>query len=146
MKSILHIVPFLAALVLLSCGGEAPGTGTESPEAPAPLRLPEAYYGTWELTGSSGGIHGRGDQAPEGVRLVIGADHVAERQAPGKPDVRGAFTVRRGPTIFTTEPGWHIEADDLALSGVVEVAGDGENLTISENHPDGFNWHYRRVE
>ncbi len=65
---------------------------------------------------------------------------------PGKPVASSEFTVHRGSTILTAEPGWFIEAPEIGLTGVVEVSEDGQHLTISDNHYDGFNRHYRRVE
>jgi hypothetical protein len=140
-------VAVLAVVFLAACGGERQDSkkGEATPKPAEILKLPAACYGTWALTDSSGGIRGTGEDVPDGVLLIIGEDAI-ERRAPGTPAVRGSFTVSRGRTIFTTEPGWFIESQDLALAGVVEVSEDGRHLTISQNHYDGFNWHYRRQD
>lgn len=133
----------LSALLFAACG--------EKPSAPSPekkpeLRLPDPYYGTWELAGSSGGMDGRGMEVPKGVLLVLTRDGFAERRTPDRPTVRSEFTVRRGKTIYSSEPGWFIEAPGIGLSGVITVTDGGKDLTISDNHYDGFSSHYRRVD
>jgi hypothetical protein len=136
------IITYLSVFALAACG-EKPSA---PPDEAVALRLPDAYYGTWELAGSSGGMDGRGEEVPEGILLVLTKDHVAERHVPGKPVSRCNFTVRRGKTIYDSEPGWFIEAAGIGLSGVITVTDGGEDLTISDNHYDGFSSHYRRVE
>ena len=146
MRTVLPLCLCVVALTFAACRRDAPepeGDGSDGPEA---LRLPETCYGTWELTGTSGGMTGSGYDGPEGIRLILSKDNVAERRAPGQPAARSDFGVRRGRTIFSSEPGWFIDAAGIGLAGVVEISEDGRSLSISDNHPDGFNRHYRRAE
>lgn len=145
MRSGLLVLALTAAFGLAACTGDSPAPGGGDPGSGEVLRLPDSFYGTWELTGTSGGMDGRGYEVPEGIRLVLGRDHAAERRAPGKPVARADLVVSRGKTIFSVEPGWFVAAPGV-VEGVVEVSPDGARLTVSDNHPDGFNRHYRRVD
>ena len=141
------VITIIAATLLLSaCDGSGPDQDTPSSSTPAALELPAEFLGTWRLTGSSGRLSGDGEQVGDGVLLILAEGSTGEIRAPGRPARKGEFTVRRGPTIFAEGDGWHIESEALGLTGVIEVSTDRRHLTISENHYDGFNWHYVREE
>jgi len=134
------LVGVVVMLGLLGCSRE---TGKPAAEA---LRLPDGYYGSWELIGTSGGMDGRGLEVGEGVRLVLTREQVAEYHEPGKPTRRERFAVRLDRSIFSAEPVWFLAGEGDTMGGrVIELSADGMQLTLSDNHPDGFNHHYRRL-
>lgn len=105
--------------------------------------LPDEFYGEWRLKGSSGGMGGDGEGKPvHDEKLVITKENKIENWKDGKLESTVAFRIGRGKSIFGND-NWHIARG--RATEVVEVH-EGKELTISENHPDGFNWHYERVK
>lgn len=123
------------ALLLAACSAE-----------PA-VTLPDGCYGEWEHLGTSGGIDGRDEAAPKEkrARVTITRDgEMVTRMPDGRTTTR-RFTVRRGPSIFSTGEAWLLTFEDSDMDQVVELAADGATLTLSENVYDGFTYAYRRV-
>lgn len=105
--------------------------------------LPDEFYGKWKLKGSSGGMGGGGEGKPvPDETLVITKENKVETWKNGKLESTVAFRIGRGKSIFGND-NWHI-----ARGGFPDVISvrEGKELTISENHPDGFNWHYEKVQ
>ncbi len=105
--------------------------------------LPDEFYGKWRLKGSSGGMGGDGDGKPvPDETIVITKENKIETWKSGKLESTVAFRIGRGKSIFGND-NWH-----LARGGFPDVVSvrEGKELTISENHPDGFNWHYEKVK
>jgi hypothetical protein len=107
--------------------------------------LPEAYYGTWELAGTSGGLDGMGVPLPEGPRdrVVLTRENIWKQRGPDGSVAR-PFTVRKGKTIFSADDQWMVVWGSGRGELVLQLAAD-EQLTVSENVYDGFSSSYRRV-
>lgn len=105
--------------------------------------LPDEFYGKWKRTGSSGGMGGDGDGKPvPDEALVITKENKIENWKNGKLESTVAFRIGRGKSIFGND-NWQISR---GRGPEVVVVREGKELTFSENHPDGFNWHYEKVK
>ncbi len=128
------------------------GTAEELTPAPeleddAPLTLPAAFLGTWESTGTSGGLDGTSLPRKERrgrERIVIGAANTLLRQGPPVTRSIQPFTVRKGKTIFSSEPQWMILLQPGDQEFVLQLGPD-DTLSMSENVYDGYGTSYRRV-
>ena len=98
--------------------------------------LPDDYLGRWYYMGSSGGIAGSGmGDDPVGY-IVITADNTIESTE--------SFTPSLGPSIFTTEDVWILDADSF-VPRVIRTFEGGATMTLSDNVYDGFSLGYARV-
>lgn len=105
--------------------------------------LPEEFYGKWKRTGTSGGMGGSGDGKPvPDETLVFTKENKLETWKAGKLESTVALRIGRGRSIFGGD-NWHIVRGHG--TEVVSVH-EGTKLTISENHPDGFNEHYEKAQ
>ena len=104
--------------------------------------LPEAFYGEWHLTESSGGIDGRIIPAEKPTRIVIRRDHTMATFVAGDLIASRPFEVSRGASIYSSEPQWFIRHEGDMEPQVIMVTAD--TLMISDNHYDGFSTSYRR--
>jgi hypothetical protein len=106
--------------------------------------LPEPYLGRWYYVGSSGGITGRGMGDEGSGYIVIHADNTIDRhEEDGTLAGTTAFTLGRGPTIFSSEDQW-IQNPGTPVPEGIAVSGDGQTMAISENVYDGFGRTYAR--
>ena len=139
-RRLLSISLLLTALA--ACGGEE---GRTKGDGASPRMLPDAFYGTWEHTGTSGGLDGKEIPLHEGAQATITItrdNQLVFRSADGSQNAH-AFTVDKGKTIYSSEPQWMV----LSESGdplVLRIAKDG-TLTTSDNAYDGYSSTYRRV-
>ena len=138
-----RLLIFLPFLLFAACGDGA----REGPASPAGPDLPEWCYGTWELSGHGGGLSGEGDLSLLGksIRMTLTRDRRLVMTRPGAPDRSGTFSVREGPTIFSEEPMLFLVCEELGMEQVIQREGE-DGLLLSENHYDGFQTSYRRVE
>lgn len=136
-------IPLVLALVVLgpACSGD---TAPTEEEDEAVLMLPDACYGAWEFEGSGGGIHGRGAGGGPWERMVITRENAIETRTEDGGVWSLPFHVRRGKTIFSSEPGWFMTTED-GRELVVEVGPDGK-LHLSQNVYDGFGFSYRPAQ
>ncbi|MEZ5066246.1 MAG: hypothetical protein R3B81_16080 [bacterium] len=111
----------------------------------APSRLPDEFLGRWYYSGSSGGL--TGSIARESIdAIVIRSDNTMETQDDaGRVEDRVSFTVRRGPTIFSTEDQWILEQDgDQDPPVAVLLSEDRKTLTLSQIAYDGMHRTFSR--
>lgn len=127
----------------------SPPTDTGKEPQPNPMAglkefasLPDEFYGKWHRKGSSGGMDGQGEKEPPDETIVITKANKIETWTAGKLVSTVAFRVGRGKSIFGND-NWQINRS--MFNEVIVVGGTGE-LSIMENHPDGFSWSYERVK
>jgi hypothetical protein len=126
---------WVAAALVAACGGDTP------PEL-------EALYGTWEWTGTSGGIAGESrSPRPDDPRITItfGKDGNAVFRRDGTVTREQRFRVANEATVFDTAEAPVLYYDDEDLGRAVEIDAAGTTLTLSDNVYDGFFLSYRRV-
>ena len=106
--------------------------------------LPAALLGKWYYQGSSGGItgDGMGDKA-EGFIVIHANNTIDHHNEDGALVGNVAFTVRRGPTIYSQEDQWIVETE-RGLAEVLRVSEDGQTMSFSENVYDGIGRSYSR--
>jgi hypothetical protein len=108
------------------------------------MSLPKEYLGRWYFVGSSGGIAGAGTGEKATGYIVIHSSNTIDHHAEDGTLVRSAaFTVSRGPTIFSSEDQWIVNLDGTTPE-VVRLAENGQMMSLSENVYDGFSRAYAR--
>jgi hypothetical protein len=106
--------------------------------------LPEPYLGRWYYVGSGGGITGRGMGDKGAGYIVIHANNTIDsHEDEGTLVGTAAFTVGRGPTIFSTEDQWILNPG-TPVPEVITISEDGQTMSLSENVYDGFGRTYVR--
>lgn len=104
--------------------------------------------GTWEWTGTSGGIAGDTRlPGPDDPRVTVEfvADGTARFRRDGEVAREQRFRLVREATIYDADPLPVLYFDDEDLGRVVRISADGERLSLSDNVYDGFSLEYRRV-
>lgn len=126
---------WLAAALLTACGDGATG-------------LP-ALYGTWEWTGTGGGVAGETrEPRPDDPRITVrfSPNGTAVFRRDGEVAREQRFRLVTEVTIFGASPKVVLYFDDEETGRVVEINEAGTKLTLSDNVYDGFSLHYRRSE
>lgn len=127
-------MPVALALLLLGLSACA-----DAPASP----LPDEYLGRWYYLGSSGGITGGGlGDEPTGF-IVIHGDMIDRHAEDGTLLSTRTFTASLGPTIFSTEDEWVLDAE-RAVPEVIRLSDGGRTMTLSENVHDGYTRVYDR--
>jgi hypothetical protein len=109
------------------------------------MSLPEECLGQWFAVGSSGGISGEGTgDAPSGSIVIHANGTMDHHDESGVLLSTTAFTVSRGPTIFSTRDAWILTFDN-ASPQVIMVSADGRTLSLAENVYDGVAMEYARA-
>ena len=110
--------------------------------------VPE-LFGTWEWTGTSGGIEGdsRSPQ-PDDPRITVrfGPEGKARFMSDGSVAREQSYRLSSEATIFGPDELPVLYFDDDELGRVVRIDDAGTTLSLSDNVYDGFSLHYRRVE
>ena len=131
---------FLAGLTVLVLTAGCEGTGRP---------LVPGLFGTWEWTGTSGGIAGdsRSPQ-PDDPRITVrfGPDGKALFMRDGSVAREQSYRLASEATIFGPDERPVLYFDDDELGRVVRIDEAGSTLSLSDNVYDGFSLHYHRVE
>jgi hypothetical protein len=142
-----RVTPFVAALrgTAARLGGYLAIAAVVACARPAASSLPDEYLGRWYYTGSSGGITGRGmNDSATGYIEIRANDTIEEYREDGTRTGSAAFSVTRGPTIFSSDARWILTRGDAAPE-VITLSGDGRSMTLAENVYDGFQRSYVRA-
>jgi len=106
--------------------------------------LPEEYLGRWYYLGSSGGITGDGGgDEPTGFIVIHGDGRIDHHREDGALITTSEYTVRRGPSILSTEDQWILNPE-TAMPDVITLSADGLRMALSQPVYDGFVREYAR--
>lgn len=105
--------------------------------------VPTEFLGLWYHVGSGGGIDGI-YRAEGAGHIRISADHTIEAfdESGASLGIR-AFSLERGPSVFSSEDEW-ILTSGVEAAVVVRVHDEGDRLTMQENAYDGVSDEYAR--
>ena len=110
--------------------------------------VPVDLFGTWEYTGTSGGIAGESRvPRPSDPRITVEfrRDGTAVFRRDGEVARTLRYRIANEPSIYHGADMPVLYYDEEALGRVIQVLDEGRTLSLSDNVYDGLSLTYRRI-
>ncbi len=136
----------LCLATVMACSASSLPVETPSPEAGASIAVTQ-LLGRWQLARVCGGLRGACTPAVESgepQEYVFRSDNSVDASYRAQPSVHGTYRLGRDPDPNRRNDVVELRSGAQAARVLALAISTDGVLTLSERHPDGFSFEYRR--